>query len=196
MKYRGIAFSGKMYSGKSTMMKAVQAELERAGMQTHPISFAEPVKGASKAVLVSLGLVDKDTPEEQWKAQFRHVPQVLGVSLRGYNQDVWIDLFKARCKSVDPSVVLLNDDCRFPNEADALREMGFYVVRLDADRDVRLRRAGGSLLHDGHLSETVLDGYGRFDLFLTVGHDSTVEQMTRSVLRGAGMLKDPMEAVP
>lgn len=191
MSYRGVAVSGKQGAGKTALIKAIQAELHRAGAKTQVVSFAEPVKSLSKAVLVALGLIPHDTPEADWKYTYRAVPQTVGSHLRGYDQDIWVNLTMSCIAKLDPAVIVLNDDCRFPNEADGLRKAGIFVARLEVERSVRLQRLG-NLNHENHTSETALDLYEDFDLVLHQDvNAATPAVYAREILKFVGL---PMRA--
>jgi hypothetical protein len=186
---RGVSFSGKQGAGKTTILKAVKAELERTGAKVHVISFAEPVKSLSKAVLVDLGLVVADTPEPQWKYQFRKILQTVGNHLRGYDVDVWVKLAESRIQSLPSDVYVLNDDCRFPNEAESLKACGLYLVRIEADRALRQQRLG-TLSNEDHPSETSLDQWEGFDitLYQTANTPPALPHVyAREILQRAGM---------
>jgi hypothetical protein len=192
-KIRGIAICGKQGSGKTTIIKAIQAELERTGVPSRVISFAEPVKSVSKAILEALGLIAADTPEEQWKYQFRNVPQTVGVHLRGYDNDIWVNLASRRLQNLSHGTVALNDDCRFPNEVEALKAAGVYVARIEADRDLRLQRLG-QLKNEDHVSETALDGYTAFNaIYYQMAHFDipTPETYAKDILERSGLLRNP-----
>jgi hypothetical protein len=64
-----------------------------------------------------------------------------------FGQNVWVDLAMGQVFSGDRVVFT---DCRFPNEADAIRERGGQVWRIE-------RPGFGPV--NGHPSETALDGY-------------------------------------
>ena len=72
--------------------------------------------------------------------------------------------------ALDQPKFVIVTDARFPNEADAIRDMGGVVVRLDVSREEQLRRLyerdkqlpSNEALE--HVSETALDDYSDFDL--------------------------------
>lgn len=71
----------------------------------------------------------------------RQILQELGQAVKALDRDFWIrSLFadiEAGRYGPGPYVT---DDCRFPYEADALKSIGFSVIKLDVDLDVRIRR--------------------------------------------------------
>lgn len=74
---------------------------------------------------------------------------------------IWID---AAFHGLDPAGNYVVTDCRFPNEAEAVRERGGSVVRID-------RRGVGPA--NGHASETSLDDY-EFDY--RIDNSGTLEE--------------------
>lgn len=65
---------------------------------------------------------------------------------------IWVDTLVSKLRVADSRRIVITD-CRFLNEAEAVRDMGGLVVRI--------RRPGRSAVN-AHLSETALDPY-RFD---------------------------------
>lgn len=188
-KPRGITISGKQGSGKTTLIKALQAALNRAGHDHHTISFAEPVKSLSKAVLVEVGLVEPGAAEADWKYKHRGVPQVVGEHLRGYDPFIWVSLAAARIKALPATTIVLNDDCRHINEVKALKDAGLFAVRIEASRGLRLRRLG-ELRNEQHISETALDNFDGWDLVIMQDefHDVALpEEYAQEILRQAGL---------
>lgn len=66
------------------------------------------------------------------------------------DQDFWIKV-GTRTLFRDQMV---NDDTRYLNEAEALRDRGWVVVRVTAPEDVRRARIGGAFRPENHSSET------------------------------------------
>ena len=113
----------------------------------------------------------------------RPLLQQIGQQFRTIRPSVWIDLLIAeanklseefRIKKVEGCLVC--DDVRFPNELDALREDGWFLIRLEVDDETRHKRVKHTYLHDAdihwanrnEISETALDDYeGKWDLVLT-----------------------------
>jgi hypothetical protein len=66
------------------------------------------------------------------------------VGVREIDPDTWVDLLTARVEA-NPDIRFVVDDCRFPNEYQALRGLGFRFVRVtayEADRLLRLQKSG------------------------------------------------------
>lgn len=105
----------------------------------------------------------KETP---WGQNIRELLQRLGTEcgreLIGDN--VWVDAALNKCSPFDNYVVT---DCRFPNEAQAIKDRGGVIVRI--------KRPGVGPANS-HASETSLDDWP-FDAY--VNNDSTIDQLHR-----------------
>lgn len=152
-----IAIVGKAHSGKTTLAEALLKHNYRR------IAFADPVKDIAADMLTSF--VHNAGPKE--KHQFftredinnmkghhaiRKLLQLVGTELgREWlgPESIWIDLFEEQVKAVEHNnrffktmrlapIHIVNDDCRFPNEAARLRELGFTIIKLVRDHDERM----------------------------------------------------------
>lgn len=136
-----IALVGPRKSGKSTAAEA----LIRHGYTR--LSLADPVKDAAvdmvnafargNAISTPNGCGDFDRSDiEADKATFRPLLEWIGSTLgRDYanTPDRWINVFRKRIEGrvgPDRLTPIVCDDVRFPNEAEALREMGFLIVKI------------------------------------------------------------------
>jgi cytidylate kinase len=128
-----IAFTGNMGSGKSTAAEALQNTYKWRRM-----SFAEPLRD----MLRCIGLEASDfTPEGkkrkiEWLGKTpRELMQTLGTEWgrKLASDSIWVDLMRRRIEfgfnelGYDGVVI---DDCRFDNEAKAIREMGGIVIKI------------------------------------------------------------------
>lgn len=139
-----IAFVGRRMSGKTTAAEM----LVRSNYYVRR-SLAGPVKMAAAEALSALhdmGFPYMGLAEiEQNKAVFRPFLEWLGTTYgRDYlnTPDRWINLFRGNLPEERPVVC---DDVRHPNEAKALREMGFMIVsivRPEKERQAALRERG------------------------------------------------------
>jgi hypothetical protein len=149
-----VGISGKKRSGKNTI-----AEYLGRAYGFKEAAYADPLKTAARAIF---GLTPAHTDGElkeivipRWGLSPRQIMQRLGTeAMRGtFGEDVWIKSLFARIEGEARVVV---SDVRFPNEADAVREDGGIVVRVERP---------GLVSTDDHPSETALDGY-EFDVVL------------------------------
>lgn len=150
-----IALSGPAGSGKSAA-----ASYLASVHGYHPVKFAGPLKAMLRAYYVSVGLEDPEQIERRIEGDLKEVPDPL---LNGYTprhamqtlgtewgrdclgQDFWVRAWRHKVDSVH---TVVTDDCRFNNEAEAVKAAGGIVIRLSPDVH---RRASS-----GHVSETPL----------------------------------------
>lgn len=167
-----IGLSGYAQSGKDTAANA----LRELGYER--IAFADVLRSAVYALNPFLpdGRRVQDVVDEMgWdraKVNFTEVRTLLqrmgtevGRNLLGDN--VWVDT-ALRNLSDDGKYVIT--DCRFPNEAEAVRSRGGVMIRVE-------RPGVGAV--SNHPSETSLDDYP-FDVVLS--NDSTVEEFHEKVI--------------
>jgi hypothetical protein len=137
---RLIAFTGPAGSGKST---AADALVEEGWVR---VKFADPLKNMMRAFYRSCGLEDgtyiearieglmKEEPDPFLKGRTpRHAMQTLGTEWgrNTIHESVWVE---AWCQKVinmfDRGLDVVVDDCRFPNEANAVRSLGGRIVEI------------------------------------------------------------------
>lgn len=148
-----IALSGPRGSGKTTIARLLK---ERYFMERH--SWAAPVKVIAA---MAYGPIAKATPVtvrrdgRPVRTTGLDIFQRIGTdALRSQvDEDFWINV---GVHAIEPDVLYVNDDTRFPNEAAVLREMGWCIVRLftaDEERQRRLVARGDSDMSVDHRSE-------------------------------------------
>jgi hypothetical protein len=173
-----IGLSGYARSGKDTVASFLCTE---AGYQR--VAFADalrevaldldptidaPSAGRPIALRRLIDVYGWEYAKDAWP-DVRRLLQRLGteVGRRHFGTNVWVDL---AMRKVDGPTVFT--DCRFPNEADAIRASGGAVWRIE--------RPGFGPVND-HPSEHALDDYP----FTRVIHnDSTPDELRRAVLLG------------
>ena len=126
---RVVALTGAAGSGKST---AADYLIRHHGYER--VKFAGPLKDMMRA----LGFDDrhiegdlKEMPLEELCGQTpRHAMQALGTAWgrRCIGEDFWIRMWRERSLRFARVVV---DDCRFPNEAEAVRSLGGVIIKLE-----------------------------------------------------------------
>jgi len=142
-----IAFLGKAGAGKST---AADILVNRYSGRYTRLSIAEPLK------YVASHIWGPDATKDRGKLQD------LGEAVRLIDEDGWINKTLERLEFAAEGQCFVVDDCRFPNEHDALVEAGFVTVRILAGYGTRVSRlrANGKLQDESqlqHKSETALD---------------------------------------
>lgn len=146
-----IGLSGKMQTGKSTTANYLAHELGGA-----VVSFADALRDE---VAYHFGLDRLLLRNSRYKGlslmmgmrgmTVREILQWFGALRREQNPDYWIE----RTLATRPPGIVIIDDVRYQNEAEAIRAAGGYVFRLEPYPD----------WHPGvgadHVSETDLDGW-------------------------------------
>ena len=174
-----VALTGKARAGKDTAGRHL---VERFGYTR--VAFADGVREVALAIdpfvprAVGLPIRLSAVVEAHgWEAakdsaEVRRLLQVIGTDAgrRHFGEDCWVKL--ALLKTLDVAGPIVYTDCRFPNEADAVRKAGGVVVRIERPG------AGFDTAHGQHVSETALDDYA-FDHRIV--NDGPVEAMYRSL---------------
>ena len=111
-----IAFAGKMQVGKTTSADYL---VQKYGFIK--LSFAGKLKEIAK---------------DLWPEQFesgqkpRKLLQDLGMKMREIDQDVWVKYLVRIVRSLPKESNIVVDDLRFMNEYKALKNEGFFIVRI------------------------------------------------------------------
>ncbi|MCV9907034.1 deoxynucleotide monophosphate kinase [Brucella sp. HL-2] len=120
-----IAFTGKAGSGKSTAAKYVM----QRGYKL--VKFADPLKDMLRAVGYSQQQIEGELKEvvDSSGRTPRHAMQTLGTEWgrKCMGEDFWISIWRERVTGATS----VTDDCRFANEADAVRKAGGIVIMLE-----------------------------------------------------------------
>lgn len=137
-----IGIAGRAGSGKSTMARLIRNNLG----QSNTIKFARPLKTATRALLVDVGY-SSDEAERAIEGDLkntvdprlggyspRDVMKAIGNGVRTELDDAfWVELWRARAQMTTCHVIV--DDVRYPNEADAIRNLGGRVVMITGRHD-------------------------------------------------------------
>ena len=121
-----IGITGYAQSGKTTMAKAAVYRFADADRVAKVRPFASAVKSIAVDHFGWDGVKDE---------RGRRLLQVLGTDAgRAYDPDIWVrkwaDTKPFSWAEYIPSGVLIADDVRFQNEADAIRELGGFIIRV------------------------------------------------------------------
>ncbi|PKA40474.1 deoxynucleotide monophosphate kinase [Rhizobium sullae] len=127
-----VAFTGQAGSGKSTATKYL---VEQHGYTL--VKFAGPLKDMIRAIGFSEREIEGDLKETASASLCgktpRHAMQTLGTEW-GRNcigESFWVGLWRWRVEQVlQEGGRVVTDDCRFPNEAKAIRRLGGDIFRL------------------------------------------------------------------
>lgn len=157
-----IGLTGHKGAGKSEAAKT----LISLGYQRE--RFAGPLKDMLRALGLTEAQVDGDQKETPCPllggATPRHAMQTLGSEWGRslIDPNLWIMIWKSRATAHSHVVV---DDIRFPNEVDAIRELGGAICRID--------RPGAH--GDGHISEQHIDMLPADHVIANTGNLSDLE---------------------
>lgn len=172
-----IGISGKIGSGKDTVGNIISVW----GKDPWNIKkFADALKETA-SILTGIPRADFEKEEvknsnlgKEWSMTVRELLQKLGTEAirNNVHENAWVNaLMSGYNESYCYWVVT---DVRFPNEADAIRERGGILIRLN-------RNTGKS---SNHPSETALDDYPHFDY--VIDNNGTIGDLTdrvRSILK-------------
>lgn len=128
-----IGLTGKAHSGKDTVGEVLQRGY---GFFTH--SWAEPLKQAASHIF-GLGLEHfhnqelKEIRNEYWGMTPREMLLVLGTEACRdvIDNDIWIKRGMMEIQNrLDNGAHVVVTDTRFPNEAEAIKKMGGYIIEV------------------------------------------------------------------
>lgn len=145
-----IMFVGKMRSGKTSAASHIEYTY---GFQR--LSFGTALKRTAEELFEGSDVypfepITEECPFSEGGIRTkgyrkpRRLYQDVGQALRTLDEDVWIrQLEKAMdaCENMRNVSGIVIDDARQPNEIVWAKANGFTVIRINADEDVRLRRA-------------------------------------------------------
>lgn len=156
-----IAFAGRKQSGKSSGAEFLKKEYYKifkhdSEYEYQVYSFADMLK---KVCVEILGLDPRQCyGEDEYKNQLvncrwngkqlsaREVMQIIGTEwFRTMQPNVWADATIRKIQKDRPDLSII-DDCRFPNEVEAIKKAGGVVIKLNRN-----------LYHSEHISEKSLD---------------------------------------
>ncbi|MBB1251851.1 hypothetical protein [Streptomyces alkaliterrae] len=164
MGYPHIALIGRARAGKDTIAArlvgrhaytrvALADPLKELVLRADPIVTYEPT--GYGPLPVRLGAIIKRHGWEEAKNRFPEVRRTLqrvGHAVRDQEPGYWLSIALDKIAVADMwSLPVVVTDCRYENEARALRAAGFRMVRVT--------RPGVRDRGPGHVSETELDGY-------------------------------------
>jgi hypothetical protein len=179
-----IGFSGKIGSGKTTAVEDLQKVLRDIELFPANINFADALKRLVIDMFFPSDWLSKEIPPlkvlENRKNDVlpcgltvRQVLQKVGEFFRSLDPDVWVTAWKSSVVSAteveyrsNPEVVLVGD-VRYPNEVQAIHDMGGKVIRFTRT----------TAPDDQHKSEIALDDFIRiFDAIVDNSNMSVEEQ--------------------
>lgn len=166
--YEIIAISGKQYSGKDVLARLLLEKL--------PGFRQVPLAGAIKKAYARQNNLSVEEIEAN---KALHRPGLISMGDWGRRQDP--DYWLKQVLS-EPGRKIVSD-MRLKREYDLLREQGAFLIRLNADREVRAQR--GRIVNETDPTETELDAISDWDAVLT--NNGTLDGLSTQVtplLRG------------
>lgn len=146
-----IAFTGKMGSGKSTAIECVR-QLSRQEVRLQ--KFAAPLYDMQEFIYRRIEPAYKK-PEGFIKD--RKLLQWLGTEWgrQSVSDNLWVSLWVKEALSTlyKENGIIVCDDCRFDNEAEAVKSVGGYVIKIESNKN---EPEGGRGIA-GHASESGVD---------------------------------------
>ena len=156
-----IAFSGKLCSGKTHLATHMQTLSLLRDIDLQKISFGQFVKEVAHDYF--------QMATTKHKKQ-RKLLTDIGTAMRNIYPDVWVNCVKQKINDSE-HVNWVVDDVRHKNEMKMLKQLGFTIVRLNIDENIRLERihdlyenAADHVNGAQHSSETELDNCETFDM--------------------------------
>lgn len=171
-----IAFTGQMGSGKSTAIETLRGWSAPLGAGFANVKFAGTLYELQEKIY------DAVSPVYQRPKDFvkdRKLLQWLGTEWgRSLSENLWVDLWKAKVGQIasyflehDTEGFITCDDVRFDNEAQAVKDMGGYIIHIHTDRNKeRITTANGI---KNHASEAGIDS--KYLDFSVSNNDTVIE---------------------
>jgi hypothetical protein len=161
-----IAFTGGYGVGKSTavsfLRKSTEAEIRLVKFAGPLYDMQEYIYQRIESVYVRPKTFVKDRKLLQW----------LGTDFgRSIDENLWVKIWKAQA-SVNLAIgnLVVCDDCRFDNEAEAIKDMGGIIIKLT--RNDNHKHAQGGTGIQNHASEA---GVSQKYIDFTVENNHTVD---------------------
>lgn len=172
-----VGFIGKAGSGKSTCASQLVRVLQGHGYSVAVLPFAAPLKRIAREMGWDGVKDDKG----------RRLLQLLGTECgrECIDVNIWVDLWVKAVNGLEGVVdVVIADDVRFENEAQAIHSLGGKVIRVTGNHSPEIGLTETAKIHasENLLPEAVADD--------TFDNDSTVEQayqLLKSSLRNGDL---------
>lgn len=131
-----VGITGGIRSGKDTVAENIVEviKLYRTNTTHSIIGFADGITD----------LIEMFMPNLLEGGKPRKAYQEIGQTIRKFDPDVWVNYTLntiSLTEAVYPDSHIIVKDVRQPNEARALKERGFIIVKVVANEDERVRRA-------------------------------------------------------
>lgn len=161
-----IGFSGGMGVGKSTAIEQLEVFSKKS---LKLVKFAGPLYDMQEYIYRRISSVIKR--DEDFKKD-RKLLQWLGTNWgREIDKDLWVKIWKADVAAISAGYVtnVVCDDVRFDNEAEAIKALGGYVIKIN--RPDNIKHAQGGVGIANHASEA---GISKNLIDFEISNDDTV----------------------
>jgi len=171
-----IGLIGKMGAGKSTFTK-----LLNQNCQDYPVGEVAFAAWIKYNIADALGISNVDPLSNEFKG-LTFNGKTVGVMLQELathyrnvlGQDIFVDILLRQMRDVYKQIFVVSD-VRFPNEAERLKQMGAYLVRIEGP---------GMQLNDGrdsnHISETFINSIPVDQVIVNDKFDDNLLQLSES----------------
>lgn len=177
---RLIGISGKFCSGKDTLAGLIIKHYENKGYKTANLKFADSLKNIC-SILTGTNIDEQYTQEGKAKENILNMTngrlqQLIGTKLREIDENIWINPIIEYYKN-NPETICIISDCRFKNEAQAIKQNGGILIRINRNipslhtEVLHFKNNGRDV---NHISETDLDDYN-FDY--TISNNGTIKDL-------------------
>lgn len=172
-----IGFNGNMGVGKSTAIQTLK--VFASPVKVHLVKFAQPLYDMQEFIYSRISSVHT-RPSSFTKD--RKLLQWLGTDWGRdtISQDLWVSTWKAAVAEIQaksPGAIIVCDDVRFDNEAEVLKSMGGYIVKIERPDNTLHAQGGVGIV--GHKSEA---GVGSQFIDFTVRNEGTLQQFESQLL--------------
>jgi dephospho-CoA kinase len=161
-----IALCGKMRSGKDTVANFLREKHKFTGFRF------------SEGIWETIRLLYPQIYAKRHKEKPRKLLQDIGQKLREVDPNIWVNYTLQQIEEVGEIRVVVTD-LRQPNEYLALKEQGFFIVRVSAEDGIRLNRIlaendNFDIQDLYHETERHVDG---FNVDFEIKNNGTIEEL-------------------
>lgn len=147
-----VGLTGEMGSGKSTVLEMLR--LMYSPRPVRLVKFAEPLYNIQEYIYNRILSIYK-RPETFIKD--RKLLQWIGTEWgrETISDALWVDLWKAKANEWtehNKSTIVVSDDCRFDNEAETIKSLGGFVVKVFSSKNKERIDTEAGIVH--HKSES------------------------------------------
>lgn len=154
-----VGVCGRKRSGKDTFASILVESygFKRLGFADRVkqlLAAVNPIVGGSESSLIRLSSFTDDWEDAKEIPEVRRMLQQLGTEARSLLGDsIWVDpvIWEVQSRLANHEQIVISD-VRFPNEAERIRDLGGFIVRMHRDPI-------GSDLVSRHVSETAMDDF-------------------------------------